>query len=87
MDPQEQNNITSQVEAALDSMRPFLESDGGNIEIVEISDDFVVKLRFLGACKNCKISFMTMKAGVTEAIKKAIPQIKEVEAINMLPAV
>lgn len=73
--------IIERVEEVLDSLRPFLKNDGGDVELVEISDDNIVKLKLLGACSNCDMSLFTMKAGIEEGIKKAIPQIKSVVAI------
>lgn len=70
------------IEETLTQLRPFLEADGGDMELVEITDDGVVKVKLLGACSNCSMSSMTLKAGVEEAVKKAVPQIKSVEAIN-----
>ncbi|GJM61142.1 MULTISPECIES: NifU family protein [Persicobacter] len=77
--------LQQQVETALDSIRPYLESDGGNVRILEITEDFIVKLELLGACGSCPMSTMTMKAGIEEAIKKQVPEIKEVVAVNMTP--
>jgi Fe-S cluster biogenesis protein NfuA len=79
-------NITQRVEASLDSIRPYLNADGGDVKITEISDDFVVKLEFLGACGNCKMSTMTFKAGVVEAIKRAVPEVASIEVINLTTA-
>lgn len=70
------------VEASLDTMRPYLQRDGGNVEVVEITEDLVVKVRLLGACENCPQSFMTMKAGIENAVRQAVPSIKAVEAIH-----
>ena len=69
------------VENALESMRPFLAADGGDMELVNITDEMVVQLRLLGSCKNCNMSEMTLKAGVEEAVKRQVPQITAVEAI------
>ena len=77
------SQLWQNVEKALDTMRPYLKKDGGNIEIVEISEDKIVRLRLLGACETCPQSFMTMRAGIQEAIKKDVPEIKSIEAINM----
>lgn len=74
--------LREKVESALDLMRPFLIADGGNMELVNITGDMVVQLRLLGSCKSCNMSEMTLKAGVEEAVKRAVPQIKAVEAIN-----
>ncbi|HYG15243.1 MAG TPA: NifU family protein [Bacteroidia bacterium] len=76
------SELYKKVEDVLDSMRPFLRADGGNVELVEIKDDKFVTLRLLGACSNCEMSHMTMKAGIEEGIKKAVPQVESVIAIN-----
>ena len=69
------------VEKALDEIRPFLNSDGGNISLVEIIEDKHVKVRLEGACTSCSLSISTMKAGVETTIKKYVPQIETVENI------
>lgn len=76
-------NLTDQVEEALNTIRPFLEADGGNVSIEEITEDNVLKLRLLGSCGSCPMSIMTMKAGIEQAIMRAVPQIKSVEAVNL----
>ena len=76
--------LNTRVEEALNQIRPYLETDGGNVSLVEVTDDLVVKLKLLGACKNCSMSMMTLKAGIEETIKRAIPEIKSVEAINSI---
>ena len=73
--------IKDNVEKALEEIRPFLNSDGGNISLVEIIDDKHVKVRLAGACTNCSLSISTMKAGVETTIKKYVPQIETVENI------
>ena len=75
-------DLRAQVEDALDLMRPFLIADGGNMELVNITEDMIVQLRLLGSCKSCNMSEMTLKAGVEEAVKRAVPQIRAVESIN-----
>jgi Fe-S cluster biogenesis protein NfuA len=74
--------IKENVEKALDEIRPFLNSDGGNISLVEIIDDKHVKVRLEGACTSCNFSISTMKAGVETTIKKYVPQIETVENIK-----
>ncbi|MDH4058905.1 MAG: NifU family protein [Cyclobacteriaceae bacterium] len=76
-------NISQRIEDSLDSIRPYLEADGGNVKVLNISDDNIVKLEFLGACGSCPMSTMTFKAGVEEAIKKAVPEIKGIEVVNL----
>lgn len=70
------------IESALDTIRPFLMKDGGNIEVVDLTKDMIVKVRLLGNCTTCPMSVSTMKAGVEESIKKAIPEIKSVIAVD-----
>lgn len=73
--------LTIEVEKALDEIRPFLNSDGGDITLVEIIDEKHVKVRLEGACTMCSVNQMTMKAGVETTIKKFAPQIETVENI------
>lgn len=81
-------NLTEQVEQALGTIRPYLVADGGDVSVEEITADKVVKLRLLGNCGSCPMSFMTMKAGIEQAIRKAVPEITGVEAVNLTePAV
>jgi Fe-S cluster biogenesis protein NfuA len=72
-----------QIEEALDNIRPYLEADGGNVRVIDLTEDMVLKLELLGNCGSCPMSTMTLKAGVEEAIKKVIPEIKKVVAINV----
>lgn len=76
-------NLTERVEQALETIRPYLIADGGDVAIEEITSEMVVKLRLLGNCGSCKMSFMTMKAGIEQAIMKAVPEITAVEAVNL----
>jgi Fe-S cluster biogenesis protein NfuA len=78
------SDLTQKIEASLDSIRPYLEADGGNVKITE---DHVVRLEFMGACGSCPMSTMTFKAGVEEAIRKAVPEIRSIEVINLTPVV
>ena len=73
------------IEASLDKIRPYLETDGGNVKVLEITDDMVLKLELMGACSSCTMSAMTMKAGIEEAIKKDFPNITRVDAVNLTP--
>ena len=75
--------LLEQVEEALDSIRPYLETDGGNVSVEEITADNVVRLKLLGSCGSCPMSIMTLKAGIEGAIKKSVPQITAVEAVNL----
>lgn len=80
------DELLMKVEAALDSVRPYLETDGGNVKVVEITEDKTAILELLGACGSCPMSTMTFKAGLEEAILKAVPEIKKVEALNLTAA-
>lgn len=77
------DELYAEVEKAIDTIRPYLLADGGNARVVEITDEGVVKIELLGACGSCSMAPMTLKAGVEESIRKAIPQITKVEAINL----
>ena len=76
-------SLLERVEAALDTIRPYLLTDGGNVSVEEITPENVVRLKLLGACGSCPMSIMTLKAGIEEAIKKAVPEITGIEAINL----
>jgi Fe-S cluster biogenesis protein NfuA len=76
-------SLLSQVEAALDTIRPYLEADGGNVSVEEITPEGVVKLKLLGSCGSCPMSIMTLKAGIEQAIKKAVPEVTSIEAVNL----
>jgi Fe-S cluster biogenesis protein NfuA len=82
MDPEQNRQLYKQVEEALMQIRPYLEADGGDISLQEITEDFTANVVFHGACKTCSMSNMTLKAGIEETIKRAVPEIKTVVAIN-----
>ena len=76
--------IINKIESALAEIRPFLEDDGGDINFIELTDDWVVKVKLIGACSSCSISFSTLKNGVEVVVKRAVPQVKEVIDITAL---
>ena len=76
-------DLIKKVEDALELIRPYLQADGGNVSLLEITDDKIVKVELLGACKSCSMSMMTLKAGIEESIKRAVPEIIAVEAVNL----
>ena len=78
--------LADKVDRALNEVRPYLETDGGNVRVLEVSDDHVVTLELLGACGSCPMSVMTMKAGIEETIKRQVPEIRNVRAVNITPA-
>lgn len=79
-------DITERVERALEGLRPYLEADGGNISLVEVTEDHHVKVELHGACADCQMIHMTMKGGVEQAIRQAAPEVVKVEAINWAEA-
>lgn len=76
-------DLLQRVEAALDTIRPYLEADGGNVSIEEITPGNVVRLRLLGSCGSCPMSIMTLKAGIEQAIMRSVPEIEGIEAVNL----
>ena len=75
--------LTIKINETLEQLRPFLIADGGDMELVEITDEGIAKVRLLGACSDCSMSLMTLKAGLEDAVKKVCPEIISVEAINL----
>ena len=73
----------ARIEQTLDQLRPYLMADGGNVTLEEVTDDMIVKLKLTGSCKDCKMSMMTLKAGLEQALLRAIPELTAVEAINI----
>ncbi len=69
--------IKNKIDLAINQLRPFLNDDGGDIEVIEISNDNILRLRLLGACKDCSMS-NTTKAGIENALKQAVPQLKNI---------
>mgnify|MGYP001401910307 FL=1 len=76
--------IIDKIESALAEIRPFLEDDGGDINFIELTDEWVVKVKLIGACSSCSISASTLKNGVEFAVKRAEPRVKEVIEISGL---
>ncbi|MCF8203186.1 MAG: NifU family protein [Crocinitomicaceae bacterium] len=73
--------LRSKVIVALDQLRPFLHADGGDMELIDITDDAIVQVRLLGSCSDCSMSQMTIKGGLEEALKMAAPELKGVVAV------
>jgi Fe-S cluster biogenesis protein NfuA len=74
--------LAEKVEIALNGMRPFLQADGGDVQLVDITDELEVQLRLVGNCSSCSMSSMTMKAGIENGIRNALPQITKVTAVE-----
>ena len=77
--------LIQRVEQALDSTRPYLQTDGGDVKVLEITEDKVVLLELMGACGSCPMSAMTFKGGIEQAIMRAVPEIKGIQAVNLTP--
>jgi Fe-S cluster biogenesis protein NfuA len=71
-----------QVLSALESIRPYLQADSGDVELIEISDDDIIKVKLTGACSTCPMSIMTLRAGIERALMREIPAIRRVEAVS-----
>lgn len=82
MEIAEKSSLMERVAGALDTIRAFLQADGGDVELVDIDPDMTVKIRLLGQCRSCQMSAMTMKAGIEDAVKRAVPQINKVIAVE-----
>lgn len=75
--------LNEKVLNVLDQVRPYLQQDGGDLKLIEITDDYVVNVELTGACSSCAFSAMTLKNGVEATLKKILPEIKEVVAVNL----
>jgi len=74
--------LMRRIEEALDMIRPYLMADGGSVRVLNVTQDMVVELELLGACGSCPMSTMTLRAGIEQALKRSVPQISRVEAVN-----
>jgi Fe-S cluster biogenesis protein NfuA len=73
--------LHSRIEEALNQLRPYLQADNGNVSLIDVTEGMVARLKFHGACKNCSMSAMTLRAGIEQAILRMVPEIKSVEAV------
>jgi Fe-S cluster biogenesis protein NfuA len=73
--------IENKIKDVLEQLRPYLQADGGDLTLVEITDDMVVKVKLMGACGSCPMRTMTLKAGVENTLKKQVPEVTSVEAV------
>ncbi|MGB3617756.1 MAG: NifU family protein [Catalinimonas sp.] len=78
-----QELLIDRVESALDNIRPYLKADGGNVRVLEVTDGGVARVELLGSCGSCPMSAMTLRAGVEDAVRSAVPEIVAVEAVNL----
>ncbi len=87
MSPEEKLKLIKRLDRALDTVRPHLRVDGGDVEIVDVNDKLEVSVKWLGNCEFCSMSAMTMRAGIKEAIIQQVPEIKDVYPVNGVEAV
>jgi len=80
---EDKEKLNQKIQNVIDQVRPYLQADGGDINFIEVTDDNVVNVELTGACGSCPFSTMTLKNGVEATLKKVIPEIKEVVAINL----
>ncbi|MEJ2156969.1 MAG: NifU family protein [Desulfobacteraceae bacterium] len=73
--------MKEKVEAAIEKIRPMLKADGGDVELISVSDDGIVQVRLQGACSGCPMSQMTLKNGIERVIKQEVPEVKSVESV------
>ena len=78
----DKDNLINRVNKGLEDVRPYLQSDGGNLSLIKITSDFIVYIRFEGACKTCDVNQMTLKLGIEQAVKKHAPEINSVQTID-----
>ncbi|MDA8692434.1 NifU family protein [Saprospiraceae bacterium] len=86
MSSEERNTLIKDIDLTLNEIRPHLAVDGGNIQVVDVTDDMLVKIKWMGNCENCSMSAMTMRAGVEQTIRSKFPNVTGVEAVNGLVA-
>lgn len=82
MSVMEKSELIGKIDAALEAVRPHLKVDGGNVEVVGITEDMKAQIKWLGNCESCNMSTMTLRAGIEEAIRSQVPEIQGVEAVN-----
>ncbi len=73
--------IIKRIEKSIEEVRPYLQNDGGDIKLVEVTPDFIVRVKLLGACGSCPFSVQTLKLGVEDKLKKDVPEVKEVVSV------
>jgi len=82
MDNLKKKDLLQKISSAIETVRPYLKADGGDVELIDITDDLVVKVRLTGACDGCPFSMMTLRAGIEQAIRRNVPEIKELQAVE-----
>jgi len=82
MDNLHKKDLLQKIASAIETVRPYLKADGGDVELIDVTDDFVVKVRLTGACDGCPFSMMTLKAGIEQAVRRNVPEIKSLQAVE-----
>jgi Fe-S cluster biogenesis protein NfuA len=82
MDNLRKKDLLQKITSAIETVRPYLKADGGDVELIDVTDDLVVKVRLTGACDGCPFSMMTLKAGIEQAVRRNVPEIKELQAVE-----
>ena len=82
MENNRKKELMQKIHVAIESVRPYLKADGGDVELIDLTEDLVVKVRLTGACGGCPFSMMTLKAGIEQAVRKNVPEIKELVAVE-----
>jgi Fe-S cluster biogenesis protein NfuA len=82
MDNLRKKELLQKITSAIETVRPYLKADGGDVELIDVTDDFVVKVRLTGACDGCPFSMMTLRAGIEQAVRRNVPEIKELQAVE-----
>jgi len=77
----EQNSLKEKVEKTLTSIRPHLQADGGDVELIDVNDEGIVSVRLAGACRGCPGAIMTLRMGIERILREQVPEIKGVEAV------
>ncbi len=84
MNKSEKDVLWERINKAIDTIRPYLQADGGDVTLVDVEDDFTVKVKLTGACEGCPFSIQTLKAGIEQAVKKEFPDLKKLIAVTEL---
>lgn len=84
MSPEEKKEILLKADKVLDEIRPFLMQDGGNVVVVDITDDYVLKIEFKGACCSCSMTDQTFKNGIEEIVRRSLPEIRSIQSITTI---
>jgi len=82
MENNRKKELMQKIHLAIESIRPYLNADGGDVELIDLTEDLIVKVRLTGACDGCPFSLMTLKAGIEQAVRKNVPEIKELVTVE-----